>query len=367
VGVKNCFLTLLTAWMVLTGLVVPAQTASDYDVLVQKGKTQLQAGSFDMALGTAEAATQLAPKRWEAYAVFGAALVEMKRYDEAVDKLSQAILLAPEAKQAGLRDLRRQCMLKQASAVPPTETATSASQAEIVLWKTVEESNDPAQLYTYLQQYPNGAFAPVARARIAQQNEREARKAAFGDSVRGLLEGLNAAGQARRPTGKMAVDEKYQLRPAAYCQLQYKEVSTYKTDKDTWGATIGSVVSYGLHNAKEINAIVFQGQLDMAAVDPASIRLYENGNITFKGRNGRPVMNGVEASVDGIGKTPTLSVSGECSENRQARKCEFKAWRPEVYVFRIGDFEKGKQMAEQFTNIVKACGADAAAPIAGSK
>ena len=38
--------------------------------------------------------------------------------------------------------------------------------AEIDLWQRVKESSDPAQLRAYLEKYPNGEFAPIARSRL---------------------------------------------------------------------------------------------------------------------------------------------------------------------------------------------------------
>jgi hypothetical protein len=39
-------------------------------------------------------------------------------------------------------------------------------EAELALWNSVKESNDPAQLRTYLQQFPRGSFAVVARTLV---------------------------------------------------------------------------------------------------------------------------------------------------------------------------------------------------------
>jgi hypothetical protein len=52
----------------------------------------------------------------------------------------------------------------------------SASQAEIVLWKTIENSPNPADFQSYLDQYPHGAFAVLAQRHLDEataQAERE--------------------------------------------------------------------------------------------------------------------------------------------------------------------------------------------------
>jgi len=155
---------------VLLFSVAAAQTISDYDSLVQKGKTQLQAGSADLALASAEASIKTNADRWEGYALAGGALMNLKRYEEAADKFSRAIDQAPEAKQTALRDLRRQCLLAESGASPAAKEAAPAttSQAEIVLWKSIENSSNPDDFEAYLKQYPKGAFAPLATARLSK-------------------------------------------------------------------------------------------------------------------------------------------------------------------------------------------------------
>jgi len=45
--------------------------------------------------------------------------------------------------------------------------AQTATPAEITFWESVRNSKNPAELQAYLQTFPNGVFAPLARARIA--------------------------------------------------------------------------------------------------------------------------------------------------------------------------------------------------------
>ena len=46
--------------------------------------------------------------------------------------------------------------------------AAQDNSAEIALWENVRDSKDPVQLRTYLQRYPNGTFAVLARGRLAR-------------------------------------------------------------------------------------------------------------------------------------------------------------------------------------------------------
>jgi formylglycine-generating enzyme required for sulfatase activity len=162
-------LFLSIAWFASTAY--SAATPPTYDVLIQQGKTQLQGGNAGLALDSSRGAIKLSATRWEGYALAGGALMNLKRYEEAADSLSEAIKNAPEAKQPALRDLRRQCLLAEsgspaAASTPPP--ATTTSQAEIVLWKSIENSANLADFQSYLDQYPQGAFAVLARRHLAE-------------------------------------------------------------------------------------------------------------------------------------------------------------------------------------------------------
>ncbi|MGD0736373.1 MAG: DUF1566 domain-containing protein [Terracidiphilus sp.] len=172
-----------------------AQPAPTYDALIQQGKVQLQAGNSAQALATGKQAIQLDTNRWEAYALAGGALMNLRRYEEAADNLSDAIKHAPEAKQDGLRALRKQCALAEAGVAPPApQSAPAASpeqtttQAEVVLWKTITNSTNPDDFKTYLQTYPNGAFAPLAQRQLAAFEKAAEEKNANMQQARRLLE-----------------------------------------------------------------------------------------------------------------------------------------------------------------------------------
>jgi tetratricopeptide (TPR) repeat protein len=183
--------------LVFVSLHALAQSALSYDGLVQRGNTQLQAGSNDAALATASTAIKANAGRWEAYAVAGGALLNLKRYEEAEDQFSHAIDHAPEAKQEGLRTLRKQCLstelgspssasqsvssgLSVPSSPGPSQGAFT-SQAEIVLWKTIEHSTNSADFSSYLSEYPHGAFAVLAQRRVDEM------KIIWTDPATGLM------------------------------------------------------------------------------------------------------------------------------------------------------------------------------------
>ncbi|HEY6618947.1 MAG TPA: DUF1566 domain-containing protein [Steroidobacteraceae bacterium] len=147
--------------------------------MIQQSKSQLEAGSAEQAVTSGRAAIKLSKERWEGYALVGGALMNLTRYEAAADTLSEAIKRAPEPKQPALRDLRRQCLLAESGSPAVANAplpATTTSQAEIVLWKSIENSSSFSEFQAYLNTYPNGAFAPLAQLRLAEAQSRLQRK-----------------------------------------------------------------------------------------------------------------------------------------------------------------------------------------------
>ena len=57
--------------------------------------------------------------------------------------------------------------IAHAAGAQTTDRATEELRAEMVFWESVRSSNDPADYRAYLEQYPNGKFAVLARNRLA--------------------------------------------------------------------------------------------------------------------------------------------------------------------------------------------------------
>jgi hypothetical protein len=49
---------------------------------------------------------------------------------------------------------------------PPVPAAPNAEHMELTFWLSVKDSKDPAVIRTYLDRYPAGTFAPIARAQV---------------------------------------------------------------------------------------------------------------------------------------------------------------------------------------------------------
>lgn len=92
----------------------------------------------------------------------------------------------PEEKKAALRDLRRQALTGAAPSAlsTPSVPQASVSQTEVVLWKSIENSENQKDFSTYLEQYPNGAFAALAQRHLAELRTQAAYAYAF-DALKG--------------------------------------------------------------------------------------------------------------------------------------------------------------------------------------
>jgi tetratricopeptide (TPR) repeat protein len=128
--------SLLICLVSLSAGVLVAQGTSTYDDLLRQGSDQLQAGQTQGALDAAQKAITVDPARWEAYALAGGALMNQRRNEEAADRLSDAIARAPQDKQSGLRELRRQSLAGAATAAPVASPA--AVSADPTMTTTVD-------------------------------------------------------------------------------------------------------------------------------------------------------------------------------------------------------------------------------------
>src|SRR5580704_7710886 len=156
------------------------QVANPYDQLISAARTLVQDQKQADAIQLCETAAHLDPNRWEAYQLEGSILALQKHYADAVPLLQKALERAPQDRKATLQQALNQA--RAAGAPPQTGAATSASpaptQAEIVLWKTIENSNNMDDFRAYLRQYPNGTFAPLANSKL-QNFEEQQRQAAL--------------------------------------------------------------------------------------------------------------------------------------------------------------------------------------------
>ena len=67
---------------------------------------------------------------------------------------------------AKLAEARRQALLQGTTSPEPSASPAELVAVELAFWESVRESDNPAMYEAYLEKYPEGAFAPLAKARL---------------------------------------------------------------------------------------------------------------------------------------------------------------------------------------------------------
>jgi tetratricopeptide (TPR) repeat protein len=128
------------------------------------------------AVSVSEQAIATDDKRWEAYVTAASGYSAQQLYDDAIGMLQMALVRAPQERKQLIREAISEAR-KQASGAAVTPVSTqrestpiaasgSPTQAEIVLWKSIENSNRPEDYRGYLGSYPNGVYVGVASSRL---------------------------------------------------------------------------------------------------------------------------------------------------------------------------------------------------------
>jgi hypothetical protein len=161
----------------------PNSQAKDvqYDEAIAKARSLLTEKKNKEAVHESERAIKLDESRWEAYVLAASGYSSQQLYDDAIGYLQMALPRAPEDKKDKIREaltesraaLARPASSASAAAPAVPSRAMSSpqavpSQAEVVLWKTIENSTRVSDYETYLDKYPDGAFAALAANRMAE-------------------------------------------------------------------------------------------------------------------------------------------------------------------------------------------------------
>jgi hypothetical protein len=147
-----------------------------YEDQLAKSRAAAAAKQYEEAETAAEMAITLDDKRWEAYVLAANAYSSQRLYDDAIGMLQMALVRVPEDKKQLVRDAISDARGRaSAPAVPstavvarPAPPSTAPTQSEIVLWKSIENSDRFEDFHAYLEQYPNGTFAVLATSRAAE-------------------------------------------------------------------------------------------------------------------------------------------------------------------------------------------------------
>jgi len=131
---------------------------------------------------------------------------------------------------------------KQVAAVSPVAPVPAVPNVEIVYWQSVVNSKDPEVLQSYLNQYPNGQFAALAKVRI--------------ESLRKSYEDRKQGGALRSQAVSKTTDLLKDIDPKQIQNIRYvnEEGTVFEVDKSYF--KLGSFLTKNKRN--EIFAGVFR-------------------------------------------------------------------------------------------------------------
>jgi adenylate cyclase len=148
--------------------------------------------------------------------------------DGGVEELAAYLEKFPDGTFAALARTRQHADDREpADRRPASERAsTSPDAVELAFWDAIKESQQPDELEAYLERYPEGHFEPLAEARLARANELEAHdepaaspvgdaiELSFWDSIKDAADpALFQAYLDKYPEGEFAVIAKARLDP----------------------------------------------------------------------------------------------------------------------------------------------------------
>jgi uncharacterized caspase-like protein len=182
----------------------------------------------------------------------------------------------------------------------PPATSETDKTVELAYWNTIKDSTDKSFFDAYLQQYPNGVFAPLAKLKISviEANQKQAETAALEkpDLERSANPKDNTAGteatSPEQPNGLNVFDGTWQITRYA------------RTDCGDW---------------RELSSIVFVDNGVVSSDAGFSGKISSSGTISiinsfvFKGRKGGNVLTGTIKGAKGTGKFKGTGAGSGCS------------------------------------------------------
>lgn len=137
-----------------------------YAVPVNKGQTYYANGQYDLAITEYDKAIKANPKYFGAYRNRGYAYSRLGEYENANADYSKArelnakVVINPPAK-----DMARPAK--------PEGGKTVSNEMDLAFWNDVKNSNDAEMLQAYLDEFPNGTFARLARLKLQKLKKTE--------------------------------------------------------------------------------------------------------------------------------------------------------------------------------------------------
>lgn len=124
---------------------------------------------------------------------------------------------------------------------PPVE---QTAVREALFWDSVKGSTDPVELNTYLTLYPNGHFAPIARARIAAVEAARAQATAQAEAARAQSEAAQRAADEARVQAEAARAQEAQTaaRLASETDRANRTIDEFRSQSSRQIASVAGVV-----------------------------------------------------------------------------------------------------------------------------
>jgi len=158
-----------------------SQQPAEYEQSLAKAATLINSAHFADAAKECGHAIKIDSARYEGYLLYAKAYQGQGLLDDAIGYLQSALARAPEDKKVKIRDAIAEIRQVQAEAgsrknpqtpdianqpANPTSATAPPTQAEIILWTSIENSKKLDDFKVYLEKYSNGTFAGLAKRRV---------------------------------------------------------------------------------------------------------------------------------------------------------------------------------------------------------
>ncbi len=146
----------------------------DADAYNNRAWAYFKWGKASRGLPDANRALELDPKAAYAYDTRGHIYEALDRKDKAIADFRKALELNPSLKESmdGLKRLgvepekTNSATQKKTGGKVETAKAGGSREADLVFWNSVKDSGDPDMFQAYLDQFPKGTFATLARIKL---------------------------------------------------------------------------------------------------------------------------------------------------------------------------------------------------------
>lgn len=184
------------------------------------------------------------------------------------DELSSSLVLVPEGAKKTITPAKPAPVV---ASLTPATAPTSDKQIELLYWNEVRTSKDPAILQSYLSQYPNGSFAPLAKLRILALKNAKAKEEAAANKPEPVKE--QKVAKLNNPTSDVTqqpADDQRAVQPVAVPVLSYREmVMGIQRNLRRLGCSAGAVDgAWGPNSRRALRSYARHNQIRLASLEP---------------------------------------------------------------------------------------------------